>query len=58
MAGKITEINEELVDSPGTMNKDAYGDGWIAKLSVTDASGVDDLMDATTYEESIGGEDE
>jgi glycine cleavage system H protein len=56
--GTVIEVNEELDEAPGAINKDAYGDGWIAKLTVTDASAVEELMDASTYEESIAGEDE
>jgi glycine cleavage system H protein len=58
VGGKVIEVNEELGETPGTVNKDPYGDGWIARLSVTDASEVEGLMDATTYEESIDTEDE
>ncbi len=53
VAGKVIEINEDLTDSPGTVNKDPYGDGWIAKLSGVAASDVEDLMDASTYEENV-----
>ncbi|MHC4916648.1 MAG: glycine cleavage system protein GcvH [Planctomycetota bacterium] len=53
VAGKISEVNEELNDAPGTVNKDPYGDGWIARLSGVTASEVEDLMDASTYEENV-----
>jgi glycine cleavage system H protein len=58
VAGKVSEINEELVDSPGAINKDPYGDGWMVRLTGVKASAIDDLMDATTYEENIAGEGE
>jgi glycine cleavage system H protein len=58
VAGKVIEVNDELTDAPGVINKDAYGDGWIAKLGSVEASAVQDLMDASTYEENIAGEDE
>jgi glycine cleavage system H protein len=58
VSGKVSEVNEDLTDSPGAVNKDAYGDGWIAKLTEIDTSAVEDLMDASTYEENITGEED
>ncbi len=51
--GQVSAVNDELTDSPGAINKDPYGDGWIAKLSDVDVAAVRDLMDAATYEENI-----
>ncbi len=56
IAGQVGEVNEDLTDSPGAINKDPYGDGWIARLSGVDPAQVQDLMDAATYEENITGE--
>lgn len=36
VAGEITEVNEALVTDPGLLNRDPYGDGWIAKLAPDD----------------------
>jgi glycine cleavage system H protein len=47
VGGEVVEVNEALNDSPEKINEDPYGDGWIAKLSV---SGEDDLLSATDYE--------
>ena len=58
VGGKVTEVNEELNDAPGGINKDPYGDGWIAKMSGVGASEAEKLMDAATYEEMIAGGDE
>lgn len=58
VSGRVAEANEELSDAPGGINKDPYGDGWIAKLSGIGASEVEKLMDAATYEEMIAGGDE
>lgn len=47
VSGTVTEINEELLDSPESINSDPYG-AWLFKLSgVTD---TDELMDAEAYE--------
>jgi glycine cleavage system H protein len=58
VGGKVSEVNEDLADSPGTVNKDPYGDGWIAKITGVKAADIEELMDATTYEENIAGEAE
>ena len=50
LSGEIVEVNEGLSDSPETVNDDPYGDGWMVKIRLSDASEADDLMDAATYE--------
>lgn len=54
ISGKITEINTGLNDNPEVVNNDAYGDGWIVKIELSDASELDELMSASAYKESIG----
>ncbi len=49
ISGKIVESNSVLEDTPGTINKSPEGDGWLAKIEVTEASEVDALMDADGY---------
>jgi glycine cleavage system H protein len=50
LSGEITEVNEALSDAPETVNEDPYGKGWLVKISLSDSSETDDLMDAATYE--------
>ena len=54
VSGEVTEVNEELEDASELMNKDPYGDGWIAKLKMSDDSELDDLLSAEEYKEVIG----
>jgi glycine cleavage system H protein len=56
VAGEIVEVNEELEDAPENVNNDAYGDGWLFKIKLEDASELDDLLDAEGYAESIADE--
>jgi glycine cleavage system H protein len=49
VSGIVTEVNEELSDTPEIINKDPYGKGWIAILNMDDDSELDDLMDASEY---------
>ena len=49
VAGEISAVNDDLADAPETINADPYGDGWIWKMSDTDPSALDSLMDAEAY---------
>lgn len=49
VSGKIVTFNEELESSPDLINKDPYGEGWIIKISMADASEVDGLLTADQY---------
>ena len=53
VSGEISEINDKLQDAPELVNEDPYGDGWMVKLKVKDASEMDSLMTAEEYEEII-----
>ncbi|MCC8019823.1 MAG: glycine cleavage system protein GcvH [Rikenellaceae bacterium] len=54
VGGEILEFNEALNDAPDTVNKDPYGEGWMIKVRMSDASEPDGLMDAAAYEATIG----
>lgn len=56
LAGTITEVNEELEDSPELINSDPYGDGWMFKMTLTEASDLDSLLSAEQYAEEIADE--
>ena len=49
MGGKVTEVNRKLEDTPGLINKDCYGKGWIAKIDVRDIDESTNLMSAEEY---------
>ena len=49
VSGKVVEANSVLEDTPNKINKSPEGDGWLAKIEVSDASEVDGLMDADGY---------
>ena len=53
LSGEVTEVNESLKESPEQVNEDPYGDGWLVKVRLTDASEVDSLMDAESYRSSL-----
>lgn len=49
VSGKIVELNEDLSDDLDHFKSDPYGEAWLAKIEISDASELDDLMDAATY---------
>ncbi|MGA7871042.1 MAG: glycine cleavage system protein GcvH [Candidatus Binatus sp.] len=58
VTGTVIEINEDLPESPETVNEDPYGDGWLIKVKITDMSDLEDLMDADEYAELLAREKE
>ena len=50
VAGKVTEINEALQDTPEVINSDPYGEGWLVKIEIADSAEVDALLDSAAYE--------
>ena len=49
MSGEIVEVNTALGDKPEAINEDPYGEGWMVKVKLSDASERDNLLDAATY---------
>lgn len=54
VAGTITEVNGGLESSPENVNKDAYGEGWMIKMTVDNPADVEALLDAAAYEQLVG----
>jgi glycine cleavage system H protein len=53
IGGEIVEVNPELEEHPELVNKDPYGEGWIIRIKPTDASQMDELLDAEAYKKII-----
>ena len=53
LSGEIVAVNEALADSPEKINEDPYGDGWLVKVRLSDASETEALMDAGAYQELL-----
>jgi glycine cleavage system H protein len=53
LSGEILEINRSIVDAPETVNADPYGEGWIARVRLSNPSEVESLMDAQAYEQYL-----
>lgn len=54
ISGEVLEANQNLESNPEVVNKDPYGDGWLVKISIQDATELDDLLSAEQYKEVIG----
>lgn len=48
-SGEVIEVNESLMDEPEVVNTDPYGQAWMVRIKLEDASQLDDLMDAEAY---------
>ncbi len=54
LSGEIIEFNAGLESSPESVNTDPYGDGWMIKVKISDASELEGLLDAAAYEALVG----
>ena len=52
--GEVLSFNEKLEDDPELINTDPYGEGWIVKITISDVTELDELLDASAYEELVG----
>ncbi|MFK7812236.1 MAG: glycine cleavage system protein GcvH [Maribacter sp.] len=55
LTGEIVEFNESLEDEPEKVNTDPYGEGWMIKIKMSDASQFEDLLSDADYKALIGG---
>ena len=55
VTGEVTDANSALEDEPSLVNSDAMGDGWFLKMTITDASQLDELMDEAAYTAYVAG---
>jgi glycine cleavage system H protein len=57
LSGEIIEVNEALTSSPGMVNSDPYGEGWLFRIKASQLDELDDLIDAEAYEQQIASEE-
>ena len=55
ITGEITEVNDRLLDHPELVNEDPLGEGWMVRVTISDATELDQLMTAEEYESFING---
>ena len=50
ISGEIIDINQSIVDDPGTVNKDPEGNAWFFKIKIKNKSELDELMSRADYD--------
>lgn len=58
VSGEIVAVNEALADKPETINEDAYGDGWLFVVKLSDRDELQELLDPDAYAEQIENEED
>ena len=54
LSGEIIEFNDNLEANPETVNADPYGNGWMVKVKISDASQIEQLLSSEAYKKLIG----
>jgi glycine cleavage system H protein len=49
LTGEVTAVNDGLTDAPELVNTDAYGEGWIYRMSLDSDGELEELMSAEEY---------
>ena len=50
VSGEVLQVNDRVAEDPSLVNSDPYGEGWLVKLQIEDATPLEGLMDSETYE--------
>jgi glycine cleavage system H protein len=53
LSGEVIEVNQKVVEAPETVNEDPYGDGWLARIRLSDPGEADSLLDAAAYKQIL-----
>ena len=57
VSGKVLEVNSALTDKPETINEDAYGDGWLFVLQMSEPDQVKELLSPDDYEQALADDE-
>jgi glycine cleavage system H protein len=52
-SGEVVEVNSALAETPGLINEDPFGKGWMLRVRLSDAAELDGLMDEGAYREFV-----
>jgi glycine cleavage system H protein len=55
LSGEVVEVNQVVVENPGMINEDPYGEGWLVKVRLSDPSERESLLDAASYMATLAG---
>jgi len=54
LSGEVIAVNDRVVSAPETVNEDAYGEGWLIRIRMSDPSERDSLLDVSAYRDEVG----
>jgi glycine cleavage system H protein len=54
LSGEIVEFNDSLETEPEKVNSDAFGDGWMIKIKISNPNEINELLDDEAYKEIMG----
>jgi len=54
--GEVIEVNSALPNKLETLNADPYGEGWIAKIKLSEEAALRNLMDYVAYQKMCAEE--
>jgi glycine cleavage system H protein len=57
VSGKVVEVNAALADKPETINEDAYGEGWLFVVELSEPEQINELLGPDDYAELLENED-
>ena len=57
VSGEVVAVNEALLDAPETVNQDAFGEGWMFRVKMADATQLEQMLDAGAYAEVMASEE-
>ncbi len=53
LSGEVLEVNRKVVEAPETVNDDPYGDGWLVRIRLSDATEAESLLDVSAYKQVL-----
>jgi glycine cleavage system H protein len=54
-SGEVLAVNPAVIEGPEVINADPYGEGWLIRVRLSQASELDELMDAEAYRAYLDG---
>ncbi len=57
VSGTVVEVNDALTDKPETINEDAYGEGWLFVVELSEPAQLNDLLGPDDYAEMLENEE-
>ena len=58
VSGTVVAVNEALTDKPETINEDAFGEGWLFVIEMSDADQLNELLSPDDYAELLEDEED